>query len=147
MKPFSFRLDRIRRYRGYREKKARVDLAMAKNEQRELERVIHRLASERRELAKRCSDEVFAGMSVPLYMMYGSLLERLRSEIEEAHVELNQAQQRVRARERALLRESMGRKALETLKDLRHARYTENLEREEQKGLDELVIQRRGSRS
>lgn len=144
MEPFSFRLDSIRRYRGYLEKRAQGDLAKARNERSEMEKVVNRLASERMELAKRCSDEVFAGTCVPLYMMYGSLLERLRSELEDSQGVLKKAEEKVRTREAALLRESINRKVLETLRDLRHRRYTENLEREGQKVLDELVILRRG---
>jgi flagellar export protein FliJ len=140
VKPFFFRLDRIRRYRGYLEKKAQGDLAKARNEQRELEKEVNRLASERMELAKRCSDKVSTGMYVPLYMMYGSLLERLRSELEYAHGALKKAEDTVSSREAALLKESIKRKALETLRDVRYKRYTENLERDGQKLLDELVI-------
>jgi flagellar export protein FliJ len=145
MKPFSFRLDRIRRYRNYREKKAQVALAKAKSDQRELEEATNRLASERTELAKRRSNESVAGMSVPVYMMYGAFLARLSSEIEDAHAGLKQAEERVKDREATLLQESVKRKALEKLREVRHTRYTENLEREEQKVLDELVVLRRGN--
>jgi flagellar export protein FliJ len=147
MKQFSFRLDRICRYRGYLEKKAQGELARARNEQRETEKAVNLLASERMELAEKCSDKLFSGMHVPLYWMYGVYLERLRMELEEAHGELTKAGEKVRAREKALLRESIKRKALDALRDLRRTRYIENMEREEQKLLDELVILRRGHKS
>lgn len=144
MKPFIFRLESIRRYRGHLEKKAQGELAKARSRHREMETAVNRLVSERMDLAKRCSDEAFSGMYAPLYMMYGSFLERLRMELEDAHGELMKAAEKVRTREEALLRELINRKALEALRDLRRRRYDENLEREAQKVLDELVILRRG---
>jgi len=145
VKPFIFRLESIHRYREYREKRAQGELAKERHRKREMETVVNRLVSERADLAKTCSDAAVSGMNVPLYRMYGSFLERLRSELEDAHDELMKAAEKVRTREKALLRESKNRKALEALRDLMRRRYTEDLEREGQKVLDELVILRRGS--
>ncbi|MFW6147568.1 MAG: flagellar export protein FliJ [Thermodesulfobacteriota bacterium] len=145
MKPFSFRLDRIRRYRNYREKEAQIALAKAKSEQRELQEAENRLGSERIEAARRCRNEVVAGISVPVYLMYGAFLARLSSEIDDTHVGLKQAEKNVKSREAALLQESVSRKALERLRELKYKRYTKNQDREEQKILDELVLLRRGN--
>jgi len=144
MKPFIFRLESIYRYRMYLEKKAQGGLAEARNRQRHMEKAVNRLVSERTDLAKRCSDAAISGMDVPLYRMYGSFLERLSMELEDAHGELMKVKEKVKTREEALLRESINRKLLDGLKDLMRRRYTANLEREGQKVLDELVVLRRG---
>jgi flagellar export protein FliJ len=147
MKPFSFRLDRILHYRERLEKSARNDLAVARNEYREKDSLVNSLAAERMELAKRCSDEGFAGIDVPFYLMYKSVVKTLHSELEGAHVVLNKAGENVEAREMVLKRRSIERKMLEALRDLERRIYNERREKEEQKVIDELVIIRRGRNS
>jgi flagellar FliJ protein len=147
MKPFSFRLDSILHYREYQEKSARNDLAVARNEYRKTEKLVKGLAAERMELAKRCSDEGFAGIDVPLYQMYRSLVKTLHRELEGAYGVLNKAGENVEACEMVLKRKSMERKMLEALRDLERRRYNERWEKEEQKLIDELVIIRRGRNS
>ena len=147
MKPFSFRLDSILHYREYQEKSARNDLAVARNEYRKTEKLVNRLAVERMELAKRCSDEGFAGIDVPLYLMYRSLVKTLHRELEGAHGILKKAGENVQAREMLLKRKSIERKVLEALRDLDRRRYNERREKEEQKVMDELVIIQRGRNS
>jgi flagellar export protein FliJ len=144
MKPFFFRLDSILHYREYQEKRALSDLAIARDEYRATEKLVNRLASERVELAKRCSDEGFKGIDVPLYLMYRSFMETLYSELEGAHGVLKRAGENVKAREMVLKRSSIEKKVLEALRDLERKRYNERLEKEEQKVMDELVIIKRG---
>ena len=147
MKPFSFRLNSSLRYREYQEKSARNDLAVARNEYRDTDKLVNRLAAERMELAKRCSDEGFAGIDVPLYLMYQSLMKTLHSELEGAHGVLKKAGENVKAREMVLKKRSIERKMLEAFRDLERRRYNERREKEEQKVIDELVIIKKGGSS
>ncbi|UCH00544.1 MAG: flagellar export protein FliJ [Deltaproteobacteria bacterium] len=146
MKPFSFRLDSILNYRDYLEKRAQRDLFNARNEYMERVKAVKRLAKERVEIARRCRDEGFRGIDVPLYQIYISFLQRLEHDIERAHMSLKKGEEKVKAQEAVLKKESIKKKTLELLKDLQLKRRLERLEREEQKQMDELVIIRRGVR-
>ena len=146
MKPFSFRLDSILNYRDYLEKRAQRDLFNARNEYIKRLKAVKRLAKERGEIARRCRDEGFRGIDVPLYQIYISFLQRLEHDIERAHMSLKKGEEKVKAQEAVLKKESIKKKTLELLKDLQLKRRLERLEREEQKQMDELVIIRRGVR-
>ena len=146
MRPFSFRLDSILNYRDFLEKRAQRDLFSARNEYIERVKAVKRLAQERVEIATRCRDEGFRGIDVPLYQIYISFLQGLDHDIEGAHISLKKGEEKVKAQEAVLKKESIKKKMLELLKDLQLKRYLERLEREEQKEMDELVIIRRGVR-
>lgn len=146
MKPFSFRLDSILNYRDYLEKRAQRDLFNARNEYIKRVKAVKRLAKERVEIARRCRDEGFRGIDVPLYQIYMSFLQRLDHDIERAHMSLKKGEEKVKAQEAVLKKESIKKKTLELLKDSQLKRRLERLEREEQKQMDELVIIRRGVR-
>jgi len=147
MKQFSFRLDYILNYRNYLEKSAQRDLFNARNEYMGWEGEIERLDQERMKIAKKCSEEGFKGMDVPLYQIYRSFLQMLHHDLERAHISLKKAEEEVKAQEAVLEKESIKKKTLEALKDLQLKKYMERLEREEQKAIDELVLIRKGGRA
>ncbi len=146
MRPFSFRLDSILRYRDYLEKRAQGDLFSAKNEYTERVKAAKRLAEEKVETARRCKDEGFKGIGVALYQLYLSFMQGLDNDIERAHISIKKAEGKVKAQEVALRKESIKKKTLELLKELQLKRYLEGLDKEEQKVVDELVILRKGVR-
>jgi flagellar export protein FliJ len=146
MKPFSFRLDSILRYRDYLEKRAQRDLFSAKNEYMEKVKAVKRLAKEKVETGRRCKDEGFKGIDVALYQIYLSFMQGLDNDIEGAHISIKKAEGKVKAQEVALRKESIKKKTLELLKGLQLKRYLEGLDKEEQKVVDELVILRKGVR-
>jgi flagellar export protein FliJ len=146
MKPFSFRLDSILRYRDYLEKRAQRDLFSAKNEYMEKVKAVKRLAKEKVETGRRCKDEGFKGIDVALYQIYLSFMQGLDNDIEGAHISIKKAEGKVKAQEVALRKESIKKKTLEFLKGLQLKRYLEGLDKEEQKVVDELVILRKGVR-
>lgn len=63
-----------------------------------------------------------------------------------AHISIKKAEEKVKAQEVALRKESIKKKTLELLKELQLKRYLEGVDKEEQKVVDELVIIRRGVR-
>jgi flagellar export protein FliJ len=146
MRPFSFRLDSILRYRDYLEKRAQRDLFSAKNEYIERVTAAKRLAEERVETARRCKDGGFKGIDVALYQIYLSFMQGLDNDIERAYISIKKAEGKVKAQEVALRKESIKKKTLELLKELQLKRYLEGLDKEEQKVVDELVIIRKGVR-
>jgi len=147
MKPFSFRLDSILNYRNYLEKRAQRNLANAINEYIGWEREIERLAKKRMEIARKCSDEGFKGMDVPIYHMYRSFLQKVNGDLERANMSLKKTEEKIKEKKAVLKGESIKKKTLETLKDLQLKKYMHRLETEEQKTIDELVIMRKEGRA
>lgn len=144
MKPFSFRLDGVLNYRRYREKKAQKDLSLARRELMEKRNAARELAERRMEMAKKCSDEGFSGMAVPLYRIYKGFMKRLEQDLENTITELEEGEGKVMAQEAVLRKESVKKKMLETLKDELFQKHLDTLESEGQKALDEIVLLGKG---
>jgi flagellar FliJ protein len=147
MKPFKFRLDKILDYRKHLTKVAQIDLFNAKNECIRREKKVKRLSEKRKEIAKSCMDEGVKGIDVPRYKIYLAYLYKIEHDLKSAHTLLKQEKENVISKKAILTNESIKKKSLETLKDLKHNKYIELSEREEQKVLDEIVITGRGQRS
>jgi flagellar export protein FliJ len=146
MKPFTFRLDKILDYRKYLCKMAQIDLFNARNECIRKEKEVKRLSEKKIEIAKSCIDEGVKGIDVPRYKIYLAYLNKIEHDLESAHTFLKQEKENVITKEAVLTNESIKKKSLETLKDLKHHKYIELSEREDQKVLDEIVITGRGRR-
>lgn len=146
MKPFNFRLDKILDYRSYLMKRAQVDLSNARYECKQRAKEIERLVQQRTEVAKQCSDEGIKGIDVARYQIFQTFLQTLESDLEKAHIRLQEGQEQATEKEAILKKASIKKKALESLKDLQHKQYMESSEREAQKVLDEIVIAGRESR-
>jgi flagellar FliJ protein len=147
MKLFKFRLDKILDYRKHLTKVAQIDLFNAKNEYIRREKKVKRLSEKRKEIAKSCMDEGVKGIDVPRYKIYLAYLYKIEHDLKSAHTLLKQEKENVISKKAILTNESIKKKSLETLKDLKHNKYIELSEREEQKVLDEIVITGRGQRS
>ncbi len=143
MKPFSFRLESVLNYRKYQEKKALGDLIRMKNEYNRIKETLKRLAVERLTVAKSCFAEGTGGIEAPRYRLYTSFIQKLAHDMEKGHGELNNSRTKIRTQEAVLKRETIKSKALETLKDHRFNKHLKQAQREEQKALDELVINKR----
>jgi flagellar export protein FliJ len=146
MKPFAFRLDKILGYRKHLSKMAQIDLFNAKNECIRREKEVKRLSEKRKEIAKSCSDEGLKGIDVPRYKIYQAYLNKIKHDLESAHIRLKEEKENVATKKAILTNESIRQKTLETLKDLQHNKHIELSEREDQKILDEVVITGRGRR-
>ena len=144
MKPFSFRLNKILDYRKYLRKRAQIDVFNARNECQKREKEVVRLNEKRTEISKECSEEETKGMSVPVYQLFTTFMQKIDDDLKEAHLRLNEGKDEVMVREAILKQASIKKKTLETLKDLQYKKYMETLGREEQKILDEIVITGKG---
>ena len=147
MKPFSFRLDSLLNYRNYLEKRAQRNLVNAINEYIGLEREIERLSKKRVEVAEKCSKESVKGMDIPKYDVYRFFIQKVTDDLAKISMSLEKAEEKIKEKKAALKGESIKKKALETLKDLRRKKYMFRLKSEEQKTLDELVITKKGRRA
>jgi len=81
---------------------------------------------------------------VPLYQIYRSYINKLDMDLEKAHRRLKELGKQVKAKENVLKEETIRKKTLENLKDLQFDRFMQQLNKEEQKEMDEVVILRRG---
>lgn len=147
MKPFTFRLDKILDYRKYLSKMAQIDLFNARNECIRREKEVKRLSEKKKEISKSCIDEGVKGINVSKYKIYLAYLYKIEHDLESARTCLKQEKENVITKKTILTNESIKKKSLEILKDLKHNKYIELSQREDQKILDEIVITGRGRRS
>ena len=140
MKPYSFRLKKILDYRTYLRKKAQIDLFNARNECLKREREIMSLISKKNTISIKCNEEELKGISVPVYNTYQTYLNNIGCDIEKACIRLDEGKEEVMAKEKILKQASINKKTLEVLNEVKHKKYMEDIGREEQKILDELVF-------
>jgi len=140
VKRFSFRLEKVLRYRKYLETKAQIKLMDAINEYHEKETSIKLLVARRMELADECSGEKKKGMDVARYRLYYHYFHKLNDEQEAGGIALKKTEEKVQTQRMLLTKESIKKKTLETLKDVQHGRYQEISGKEEQKMMDETAI-------
>jgi flagellar export protein FliJ len=140
VKRFSFRLEKVLRYRKYLESKAQIKLLDAINEYHKKENLIRMIIAKRKELADECGGEKKKGMDVARYRLYYHYFLKLNDEQEEGGLALKQTEEKVQTHRMLLTKESIKKKTLETLKEVQHGRYQEISGKEEQKMMDETAI-------
>ena len=140
MKRFSFRLEKVLRYRKYLETKAQIKLVDAINEYHKKENSIKMIVAKRKELADECGGEKEKGMDVARYRLYYHFFRKLNDEQEAGGLALKKTEEKVQTHRMLLTKESIKKKTLETLKEVQHGRYQEISGKEEQKMMDETAI-------
>jgi flagellar protein FliJ len=143
MDRFVFRLGRVLRYREHIEKKARQELGKAREACASRERTLGEVSFRRSRAAMRCAREQEQGMEGAAYHLHRAFIQGLSSEMDEASQRLQEAKEGVKEMEKAWLRASSNKKALEKLRERQSSAHREFQEKEEQKLLDELVVLRR----
>lgn len=140
MKQFSFRLEKVLRYRKYLETKALINLTDAINEYHKKEDSIKMIVAKRKEMSDECSGEKQKEMGVARYRLYYHFFQKLNDEQEAGGIELKNTEVKVQTRRMLLTKESIKKKSLERLKGIQSGRYHEISEKEEQKIMDETAI-------
>lgn len=140
MKSYAFRLEKILDYRSCLRKRAQQAVFNSRNKYMKTEKEILGLVDNKTETSEKCSLEGSTGVSVPLYRIYQTFLEKIEDDLEKAHARLNEEEEKIMVKETLLKQVSIKKKALEILKDLQHKKYMKIFAREEQKLLDEIVI-------
>jgi flagellar export protein FliJ len=144
MKKFSFRLEKVLKYRKHLEDKARIGLFEALGERRSKEEAVGRIEMMRRKLYERCGSEKQKEMEVFRYRLYQDYFGRLNDDRKKAELELARAEISVGQKRAALKSESVRKKALERFKEIQSARHKEFVLKEEQKDLDETAVTGKG---
>jgi flagellar export protein FliJ len=145
---FSFRLEKVLRYRAHLEKKVRLQFSEAMNRMKDQETLIVRLGNRKIEAARALAEERSEGISVSMDRIHASFLCGLGERIEEEGRALEKAREKFELLRNLMAAAATKRRSLESLKDLLFARFREDLQRREQKILDDLVliaIKREGS--
>lgn len=140
---FSFRLEKVLRYRAHLEKKVRLQLCEAVTRLKEQETLVKHLGSRRVDAAQGLADERSRGISVGWDQIHTAFLRRVTEQLAEAQGELEKRRERLELLKNLLGLATMKKKSLESLKDEQLRRSTERAERMEQKLLDEFVVIRR----
>lgn len=145
---FKFRLDAVQRLRLALEKEAMADLARALGRVREVEIQVDTIAAERRDVLARIDHRLGSGdLDVRWIERHHLDLARLdesdvqtRDELAVARGEYDEARAR-------LGRRQADRKAMDVLEDKARMRHDEEVRREEHAVMDEIAMQRHGTRS
>lgn len=142
MKKFSFRLESVLKYRKFRERKAIIKLMESRKAYDRIEKEILGLKDEQLEVGEKCRHESFQGMDVRLYKTYTSYLDKLGTEIQKAKAELEEKETAINQQLAVLKSETIKKKALEVHKESLFEAHSVMAQKEEQKMLDEMIINR-----
>lgn len=138
MKKFRFRLTRVLHYRETVKDEKKRDLLLRQRELVQAE--LHKTAIE--ESMARNDLIPDSGATAAEVEIRGAFLQRLIKELEEAHVAVQAAEAAMETARAAYIEAANEFEALSLLKQKRAAEYEEYVNKETEKLLDELVVQR-----
>lgn len=149
MKRFAFRLERIQRIRFLARREAEHALAQALAQARSIRADADLLAQRADAAARELMERVDRGDCIDgsLIRQNGSEVHALRAAVSRRRGTLAQAMEQVAICERVYAERNRGYKVLEKLHDKRKREWTIDVEREEQRILDELHLATVGERS
>ncbi|MBU3950077.1 MAG: flagellar export protein FliJ [Proteobacteria bacterium] len=142
MKRFSFRLEKVLRYRKYLEKKAQKKLSDTLYEYQNMENSIKEIENKQIKLSDKCSEEKRRGIEVLRYQRYNLYFKKLNDDQEKECLALKETEEAVQLHRNLLKKELIRKKMLEKLKEIQSSRYMLYAEKDEQKQSDEAVIVR-----
>lgn len=145
MKYFFFKFDKILNYRDYLEKKALKDLMVLRKEYIEKEKQVKRLTFKKTENIAQCKVQAMKGMDAAVYKIYQVFTKKLDSDLESAHMKLQENVEKLNAQEKILQQASIKKKSLEALKDFKLKNHAKRLVQEEQKFMDEIAVIKKGT--
>ena len=139
-KKFRFRLEKVLQYRQTIQSERKKELMIANNELLEEQERLARLETSlmQNEMAAR---KPMAVAEVSLFSQYST---RLRKEIEHQKVYVEAAEVKAEEARKVYVEAAKDAESLEKLKDKKREEYRDYLEKEHEKFLDELTIQRNG---
>ena len=137
---FKFKLEALRRYRGFQEDVLQKELAHAqRNRDQEIER-LHLLMDKRSRAESDLKRQQEISTNGPHMALYDAYIQRLTGEIDEQQVRVKQAEAMCDEKMGALLEAMQNRKSIDKLKEKDLRAYVEELNQAEQKFLNEIAI-------
>jgi flagellar export protein FliJ len=122
-----------------------MELAKAKQDLTETEKSIRKIQQTTRDVARELGSLQAEGIGVDRYRIYADYLQGLKDKIEcedERLVEIGKA---VREKHKAVEVERIKKETLEWIRQNEYAKHSRMIDREQQKGADELVSLNRGT--
>ena len=139
MKRFKFRLQQVLNYRNAVRKDKERDLAIRNTELFSAEEELTGIMA-----AQDGCQMPATTLSMAELMLTGEYQIRLREELENQRVMVQQATEAVEAARNAYIEKAVEAEILETLKEKRLSAHKEEVHKAERKQLDEIVVQRHG---
>ena len=140
MKPFTFRLERVLRYRKHLETQAQQELFKARNVVTHIKEEIDRLTTSRVKTDHERMVEEAQGIDVARHQLYQGFVQKIEHDLEATRSGLNRATSVVETRRGDLHQAAIRKKTLESLREAKQQQYREQTARQEQRLLDELVL-------
>ena len=144
MKRFSFKLDSVLKYREHQERKARIDLSDARNAWLKARNAVDGLEEERETLVAQLRRDAVEGVEASWYMTCQNYVARLEDELKLARNKLEKQNRIVEVKRKTLKEQYMKKESLGALKSLHAQAHQKQVEFEEQKYLDEMILIKKG---
>jgi len=142
MKPFSFNLETLLRHRKHLEEKERNELSRLlsayKSELSQRETLQRKYLETLLELARKRQGSL-DHEEISWFYLY---LDRLRLELEQSTQRILRMEKQIQVQQTTFYEASKKRKVIDALKARRYRHHVVAAEREEQRGVDELVMMR-----
>ncbi len=147
MKRFSFKLESVLKYRKYKEKKAQMDLSDARLAWMNHLHTVNALEEKKENLQVQIQKDTCAGMDASWYLVCQNFASKLDDELGIAQNELETRCRIMEDRRVCLENEYIKKESLDSLKSLYAQQHRIQIEAEDQKSIDEMVlIKKRGKR-
>jgi len=147
MKRFSFKLESVLKYRKYQEKKAQMELGEARAAWMNHLNAVNALAEKKENLQGRLQKDACEGMDASWYLVCQNFASRLDNELDVAQDQLASQCRIMEERRICLENEYIKKESLDSLKSLYARQHRTQIEAEDQKSIDEMVlIRKRGMR-
>ncbi len=143
---FRFRFETLLKVRKIREDLALQDFSKAQRLLNDLENLKNLKGSQMAEIRKQLMDRMDAGLKPFEVESYHAYLTRLKAEIEQMETLIIQAGRQLEIKRQELLKAKKEFKAIDRLREIDAERFLKREQKLDMRFMDELAIQRYGSR-
>jgi len=139
MKRFDFKLEPLLKYRKYQERLAQQKTAKAHMDVQDCEMQISRLLYARSENVRNMDQIVDQGVSAVEFKRYYQYQDAVENSIQQEIVRKRQLQRILNEKLTELKQKSVEKKAMETYREKRRYQYSQEMIRNEQKTMDDIL--------
>jgi flagellar export protein FliJ len=147
MSPFYFRLDRLLRLRAQSERSQAGELAQASRQQDHRRDALGAATTQLDRASRQMAEPSGAVLTAGTLHHLGLTVSAVSEVVQRAEAALREADARVESERAHFQRARQERRAVERLRELRHASWHTGTVREEQKEFDEIASARHGRKS
>ena len=143
---FRFRFETLLKVRKIREDLALQEFSKAQRRLKDLENIKNMKTSQTEDIRMQLMEHMNAGIKPFEVDSYHAYITRLETEIEQVEKLITQACRQLETKRQELLQAKKELKAIERLKEIDSERYRQREQKLDMRFMDELAIQRYGSR-